>query len=545
MPSSAPTASPASTCDFGPCLAAPGPRFAPYSSFSAGGIPARRDKMSQRRQPLDLHELQRSLLAQDLREEQAQADAAADRPPARGAQRGAPQRGAPQRSGPPRGVTTGRAGPPARQDNLRADRFDPRPSGDWDDYAEDPMEGGTPLDRAETGRHTERGLGIDIHELLKREAFAAPQPACDDHFEKNRPCPSGVYGISDQYIVLDTFLKLRESAVDRGEFRWNFMIQGVTGDEVLGVKDKIDTVIEIQIGSFAVPNLPEVPYILAPPPAVPTGTDQLVLVHNNANVLAPFSPTLVPNGLGTGQYPPAVLVPTAAVPLPTFLTPWINNPYSQVPFFDRFTIQIREAGLQSYSDRNGARHHYEFTLSSTAAGGTNPNMLLALPQAGSQWDTFIFTDPLKDVHGLTLVFRNPDIPIRFQPDCLYDVSVESDASASPPGPFLRVNAPGHGLSMGDRVFITGFKSGNSKLDAYMNRPEGQVAAGDPTLPPLFPGAPIVGNFFWTDPAVSIFDLTIQVPVLPQIVTVCIAKRRMRIPIRLRRVVARLTNYIAP
>jgi hypothetical protein len=440
---------------------------------------ARRDEMAQRRQPppsgrqhLDMRELQRGPLEQELREE-------------RGAARGGP------------------------------------------------------------ARRSDRGVGLDIHELLKLEAFASPEPACDDHFEKNRPCPSGVYGISDQYVVLDTFLKLRESAVDRGEFRWNFMVQGVTGDEVLGVKDKIDTVIEIQIGAFGMPNPPEVPYALAAAPAAPpTGTDQLILVQNNSGP-AGAPPTLVPNAGGYGQYPAAQLVPTAAVPAPTTVTPWINNPYSQAPHFGHFTIQIREAGLQSYSDRNGARHHYEFmTASASAAFGTNPNMLLARPQSGSQWDTFIFTDPLKDVHGITLVFRNPDIPIRFLPDCLYDAAVDSDGAAAP-GPFLRVSAPGHGLGMGDRIFVGGFKSGNPQLDAYVNRAEGLVAAGDPAAPALTPGAPIPGPFFWTDPAVGIADLTVQPPALPQVVTVSIAKRRMRIPMRLRRIVARLTNYIAP
>lgn len=436
--------------------------------------------MAARRQPLDFHELQRTLLEQDLRHEQA--------PPGRG---------------PP-----GRPGSDKRP-QARAPRFS----------------------------HEERGL--DIHELLKREAFAAPQPACDDHFEKNRPCPSGVYGISDQYIILDTFLKLRESAVDRGEFRWNFMIQGVTGDEVIGVKDKLDTVIEIQIGSFSMPIPPEVPYVTTPLPEAPTGTDQLVLIKNNNSAGPEAGPTLVPNVSPYGQYPAALLVPPA-----TTLSPWVNNPYTQLPFFGRFTVQIREAGLQSYSDRNGARHHYEFTVSSTTGLGTNPNMLLALPQSGSQWDTFIFTDPLKDVHGLTLVFRNPDIPIRFQPDCLYDAEIDTDGAGTP-GPFLRVRAPGHGLSMGDRIFISGFKSGNPKLDAYVNRPEGLVAAGDPSDPPLGPGVPIGEPYFWTDPAISLHDLTVVEPALPQTVTVCIAKRRMRIPIRLRRVVARLTNYIAP
>ena len=386
------------------------------------------------------------------------------------------------------------------------------------------------------------GREIDVHELLKREAFAESQPACNDHFEKNRPCPSDIYGISDQYIILDSFLKLRESAIDRGEFRWNFMIQGVTGDDVIGVKDKIDNVIEIQLGSFSMPILQDVPYSTVSTITAFTGVDQVIFYHNNTNANN-TPPTLVPNASPYGQYPPGLLTPTA-ITTPTTLTPWIHNPYSQLPFFGRFTIQLREAGLQSYSDRNGARHHYEFTLASPMGViSSNPNMLLALPQCGSQWDTYIFTDPLKDVHGLTLVFRNPDIPINFLPDCLYEVEIETDGSA-PPGAFLRVNAPGHKLNMGDRIFINGFKSGNALLDTYVNRPEGLVAAGDPNIP-LNAGVLITGDYFWTDPAIGISNLINQAPALPQRVTVCIAKRRMRIPVRLRRVVARLTNYIAP
>jgi hypothetical protein len=385
---------------------------------------------------------------------------------------------------------------------------------------------------------------VDIHEILKRQAFAAPYSSCDeDHFERNRPGPKGVYGVSDQYMILDTFVKLPESDISRGEFRWNFIIQGSTSEEALGVNDKIDNVIQIQLGTFSMPILPEVQYTLQPAPVAPTGTDQLVLIQNNNNAVAPFSPTLVPNVVPYGQYPPSLLIP----PNNTII-PWVNNPYTQFPFFDRFTIQLREAGLQSYSDRNGARHHFEYFLSTpTGIVSTNPNMLLAMPHSRSQWDTYTFTDPLTDVHGLTLIFRNPDIPMRFLPDCLYDVTLESDAAAAP-GPFLRINAPGHNLNMGDRVFIKGCRTGNNRLDTYINRPEGHVAAGDPSLPPLAPGVPIVlanPNLFYLDPAISIIDLTVQVPVLPQIVTVCIAKRRMCIPIRFRRIIPGLTNYIIP
>jgi hypothetical protein len=188
-------------------------------------------------------------------------------------------------------------------------------------------------------------------------------------------------------------------------------------------------------------------------------------------------------------------------------------------------------------------------------------MLLALPQSGSQWDTYIFTDPLKDIHGLTLVFRNPDIPICFLPDCIYDAVVEVDdggtdnellpAVLSPitgMWPVIRINAPGHNLNMGDRIFISGFKSGYTSLDSYINRPEGLVAAGRPD-DPLNAGVPISTvstKYFWTDPAINLFNMIPAPPVFSQnTVTVCIAKRRMRIPIRLRRVVSRLTNYIAP
>jgi len=374
---------------------------------------------------------------------------------------------------------------------------------------------------------------IDVHEMLKREAFFDPQPSCDDHFEKNRPCPSGVHGISDQYVILDSFRKVRSSNPGRGEFTWNFMVQGVTGDQVVGIRDEIDTVIEIQMGSFAMPIIPEVPYVLHPV-AVP-GFDQLLLTHNNTNAVPPLGPQL-----SAPQYP-AIGPWTTTLPAP--YSPWVNNPYTQVPCFDRMTIQIREAGLQSYSDANGARHHYDYTLTVAGAAGANPTMLLALPQAGSLWDTFIFTRPLKDVHGLTLIFRNPDIPIRFEPDCFYDVPLEDDGTGA-----LRIRAPGHGLNMGDRIFVSGCQSGSSLLDPYINRPEGHVAAGDPALAALPPGTPIVladPDVFYFDPSISVAAILVTPPVLPQIVTVCIAKRRLRIPIRMRRVVPYLSNYVAP
>ena len=447
---------------------------------------------------------------------------------------------------------------PERFDPRRGERFDPP-----ERYLGAPR------------RDEER---LDVREILKREALnPLPPPA-----HAGRPQP---LGISDQYVMLDTFLKLRESATDRGEFRWNFMVQGVTGDEVIGVRDEIDNVIEIQIGSFAMPNLPEVPYVVDGGGYTANNkmVGQILLDANNISDV--HAPTL-----GYNQYATEFLVPgvgeASLAPLGNYntLIPWIHNPYSQVPFFGGFTVQVREAGLQSYSDRNGARHHFDLRLTAPSDGGSNPNMLLAAPQTGKDWDTYTFTDPLKDIHGISLVFRNPDIPIRFLPDCLYNTTVDIWQNDDPPSisfPYLRFYYPGHKLRMGDRIFVQGFKSGNVELDTYVNRPEGLVAAGNPSTPKINPGVlitkPLGGTsyvedgYFWTDPAINLFnvkfpgivpevpeysDPPVVVPAIPahpgmvsfmatQTVTVCVANRRMRIPIRIRRVVDRVTNHIMP
>jgi hypothetical protein len=224
----------------------------------------------------------------------------------------------------------------------------------------------------------------------------------------------------------------------------------------------------------------------------------------------------------------------------------MNNPYTQTPYGNRVTVQLVEAGLQSYSDRKGARHHFEFQLTYPTFNGLNPTMLTAAPLSGNKWDTFMFTEPLKDVHGLTLVFRNPDVPINFLPDCFYDAVIGDDGSVAPaPGHYVMVTVNGHGLLVGDRVHISGFASGNDALDVYINREDGHVASAQPGLAP-FPitGEPIpTVNQFWLDPAPSLIDLTAPPPVIPQIAVVYVAKRRLRIPLRLRRVVDRLTNYV--
>ena len=322
-------------------------------------------------------------------------------------------------------------------------------------------------------------------------------------------------GISDQYVILDSFLKRRDSDPTRGDFRWNFMVQGVTSDEAVGVRSVVGSVIEIQIGAFSLRAPPDVPYTLialAPGsiednPAPPAG--KFSLVWNNAGDID-TAPEARP---GAGD---------------TYSNPWRGAPLTSLPF-GRFTLQIREAGLQSFSDRGGARHNFEFTVTKE-----EHEVLTALPV----WDKFTFTEPLHDIHGISLVFRNPDIPISFLPDCLYDVTVKVVGSC------LSFGSPSHGLLMGERIFISGFKSRDLPLNAYVNRVEGHIAATTPPDIPINPGIPIPDDTFGTDPAIVVGDL-LTGDASPLFVDVAIASRRMRIPVRMRCLVDRQTNHIAP
>ena len=436
------------------------------------------------------------------------------------------------------------------------------------------------------GEHHRALLGAEMRKQVQQEHYGA----------------RSAFGVSDQYIVLDSYCKLRESAVERGEFRWNLMVQGVTGDEVVGVRDTLDSVIEVQIAPFYVPMLPEVPYVCEEISAG-AGHNTVRLIANGTDYDAPSDPRAAPIA------PPTMRVATpwlfgrvnANSPLgqpsvPTIaVTPWVHNPYSQLPFGGRVTLQIKEAGLQSYSDRGGARHHFELDVVPPASVGGVGYACLASP--AQFWDTYVFTTPLHALNSLTLVFRGVDAPVRFEPDVLYATAVvnsgESLASYTNGGTdslglnalgvplndlvapvtsstttflgaFLYVFCPGHNLRPGDRVFFSGWKAptaltvfpagaqwaGDRDFDqaavaeALVNRAEGWVVtAGLPDS-----GAPdetavvIKGPIFGTDPAIRLPSswLAYQSPI-----TVHVAKRRIRIPLRVRRLVAHAANGIVP
>lgn len=377
------------------------------------------------------------------------------------------------------------------------------------------------------------GKSIDVHELLKREAFASSAGDCDDHFEKNRPCPEAVYGMSDQYMILDSFEKVETSDPAVGKYRFNFMVQGVTQNQTIGVRDILDTIIQIQIGTFFIPIIYPYRYVLNP--------------SSTATFISGL-PRLFQNGPNLEG--------------PTFQNP-LSSPLTQLPYGGRVTLQLEEIGLQSYADRGGVRHHFEFdAVPVFAASGSLSTMIneptigitntpppivgmRLVPLPGS--DIFNFTDPIKDVHGLTLVFRNPDQPVQFPIDVVYGAQAFTDSTRYPGIVFsIPVGPAPQGamplLVANDHITISGFSSGNTTIDNYINRVQGHAvgAASDEVsislnpsvdVTPLVPSPPAAGT------PIPIHSSTR--------ISIMIAKNRVRIPVRFRRVVQRLTNYQAP
>lgn len=360
---------------------------------------------------------------------------------------------------------------------------------------------------------------IDVHELLKKGMFSSNSAECDSHFEKGRPCPAEPYGVSDQFVELDSFEKVESSNIANGEFIFNFLVQGVTKNQAIGVTDTVENVIGMQVTDFTIPLLPSDQFNADTIMELNPGWEELGLVQNGA------LPT-------TGNS--------------------VSNPQTQVPFGSRITMFIPEIGQQSFSDYNGRRHQFEFDASPSGPAdppNSDGDRILLTPLRHSH--LFLFTQPVYDINGLTLRFYNPDYPIKFPPDCLYGTTASTDANSrvqfTYADPTNLIN-----LAVGDRIYIDGFNvQGQTTLNNYMSRNTGHIVGQDGfnVTQPSSPGESTTVTFR-LNPDVFTNGLSTPIPPNTQInsrtsITVRVAKNRIRIPMRFRKIVDHMTNYIAP
>lgn len=322
----------------------------------------------------------------------------------------------------------------------------------------------------------------DFQEIMQKEF---------DH-EKELLGITGEKGISDQYLMLDSFKKNPNSRVNQGEFIFDLAIQGSTGENVIGVRDKLDNIIEIQIGAFYLPPMPPINYGPA----------------DNTFTLALPSPTI-------SQYYPG----------------------------QHISVYIKETGLQSYSDSNGKRHNFDLiannnTYSQISYDDVAPNIdesLLAEPYVG--WDIYKFTDPIMDLSKITLQFTTPDNPLNFYNDTFY-VSTQPITPAGLGMNEFRIidldlyNAIlSNKYASGDvlkKIVISGFNCDSTSAYNIINNPYGVKAIL--TAPSIIQISPSL--IFNVD--IPSFNVKVQ-----------ILQNRIRIPLKVRRLISRKTNSIIP
>jgi hypothetical protein len=368
---------------------------------------------------------------------------------------------------------------------------------------------------------------MSIHEMLKQE-MVTEEPT-------KTVQTNGDY--IDHFIILDSFVKAKDSAVEKGEYKWNFNMQGQMTDESIGVNIPIDYVIEMQLGNFYMPVLEDVTYI----DNIVQSYGQLDLIQNNTSAFNQ-PPTLIRrNPPILGQYPLTSFKEVTE----NFKMPWINNPYTQIPFCNRISIYIKETGLQSFVNLNNIRSNFEFIASPDFRLQTNPNFIHIYP-VNTKWDFFTFNSPIRNFNTCSLIFRNPDKLITFEPDVMYNsvINLTDDGIGGHITLFTQYE---HKLLAGDRIYMKNFSpkmpdgSINSEFPQYLinyiTRPDGHVinVVAPTIIPPLDPSYPIGGIAFGLDPSVRILN---PIPVniiqsFPGLVDIYIAKRRIRIPLKLK------------
>lgn len=345
-------------------------------------------------------------------------------------------------------------------------------------------------------------------------------------------------GVCDHYMILDSYQKLEDSHLERGEYKFNFSPRGGTRDQAIGIRDDITRIIEMTISKFTIPL-----------------TKNYLFRANDVNTA---DPSLAILGL-TNNFS------AYSAPLSSNVTD-----RTQQYAYQRITMLIRDISAQAFIDNENSQHHFEFDITAIGhiTGAGHGNKLLMTPID----DNYILTDPVNHVHGMSINFFNPDYPLKMPPDVIYGVTLYSmtiSGGASPADNIIqfRFLEPTGQLELvvGDRIFFKGFESyyissgsvkttQNHILNRYINRQEGHRLGDNPVANTT--GSITVSNNLYTiylDPKISTASLTgtdgstapangeeIQSKTR---VNMYIAKNRIRIPIRFRTLSKKYTNGI--
>ena len=379
---------------------------------------------------------------------------------------------------------------------------------------------------------------IDVRELLKRDMFASRARQCDDHFEKSRACPASPYGISDVYVILDTYLAAQRNP-RRGEFMFRFGGGQQSGKDKIGLRDVVRTLIQLEVEEFCT-GIPPIDT-----PGEDTSAGGLTFL---ANVAAED--------------------PRDGDP--------ITSSASQLAHCPRVTMYLSNLGMQAHSDHRGRYHHFEFEASGPASI-TSSNVLNGRMTLTPVEGKYTLTEPHQELHDLRVRFFTPDEELELPPAVIdgvqvYAILVGGNLRLTLVGPTTEndgrtilnfVNL----ITAGDRVFFENVNldpatfptaTTATAISRFLNQEGGHLVGTSGLTAPGTPSAlPATSNTRFeadqtVDMAVALGVAAVagNEQVIPQLagslpIRMYIAKNRIRIPLRMRCIVPRLTNYIAP
>jgi len=188
---------------------------------------------------------------------------------------------------------------------------------------------------------------------------------------------------------------------------------------------------------------------------------------------------------------------------------------------NRLNLLIQEFESSATRLRNGMTSHFEFQL---ALAETTDLCMTGTPLKGST--TRMLQSIAQTLTHITCVFTSPDSVVSLPIDQFSTsdgLTVDADSSER-----IYMKYQDHGLVAGDRVFITGFHSAYSQLDAYMNRSIGQIIGH----------LGLTSETFYFHPDVSVAGITPDTSrtnadgSFAGTVRVYIEKNRIRIPMKL-------------
>ena len=327
------------------------------------------------------------------------------------------------------------------------------------------------------------------------------------------------WGISDQYFVLDSWAKIESSNITTGELKFNTALQSAT-----------------ELYQFFLPSVPLLPYI----------------TNDNAN-----NPDGTPRPVPDSQLPRLTINSSTPAVIDT-----IGSAQSMACFGGLVSIDIVELESQSTIGLNNAKYHW---LCQTELSSFLTNVVVN-PLLGRE--IFSFTKPIRDVTNMTVRLRNPDTGIMLLPDVLYGVTARiARNSSNEPVIEFYISTQNHNIIAGDRIFIDSINLSNGmgdplflKIDQYLNRPEGHLVGieGSTSIDPnyLITGQ-LVKSSIRLNPDINLKDLAYINPnkysppaqgqegiplVSATRINILIAKNRIMLPLRMRKILPYKTNY---